>query len=255
MNDIDELLSRSVVGFEPDVDGALEETYRLGRARHRRQQGVALLVALGLFGITAAVIWTAFVPLGGSDPERSPRAGGGVFSSAPEPSNVQSHEPPPTGTQGTNIPPGFVETVVISTSRTKLVVQAPPERVRWVFDGTTCSVQAKPLNKPGGGGFGGAGCGGDAYFAADGPGGLGLLGASFNVVSGRVLPEPGVIVRVTLADGRSIDVNPSDGLWMVVVQRCGDYFNTKINKAVAISPDGQILGTQRFGPEVHPVPC
>jgi hypothetical protein len=144
---------------------------------------------------------------------------------------------------------------MVSTSRTKLVVQAPPERVRWTLDGSSCSIRGKELGQPGGGGFGGGGCGGNAFFAADGPGGLRLAGASFNIVSGRVMPEPGVIIRVTLADRRTLDVHPSNGLWMVVVQRCGDYRDTEIKKAVAISPDGQILGSQRFGPEVHPVPC
>ena len=256
MNDIDELLTRSVAGFEPNVGRALEETYRLGRTRHRLQRRVALLVAVGLCGITAGVLWTAFGPLRGSTPGGS-SSPGAVVPSTPGPSQVPPiyPEPSPTATKTTDIPPGFVEAVVVSASRTKLVVQAPPGRVRWAFDGSSCSVQGKELHSSGAAGFKAAGCGGNAYFAPFGPGGLRLAGAWFNIVSGRVLPGPRVIVRVTLADGRSTDVHPSNGLWMVVVQRCGDYPNTEIKKAVAISPDGQILGSKRFGPEVLPETC
>ncbi len=137
------------------------------------------------------------------------------------------------------LPPGFVDSTVVSSSRNRLVVEAPPEEIRWSFDGTTCSVTENPLTFSGGGGFGGI-CQGDAYLSFT-MGGLGSGGAAFTLAGGRTLPQEGVRVRVTLAKGSSALVKPMEGLWLAVVQRCGDSAGTAIDTIEAVDADGTVL--------------
>ncbi len=62
----------------------------------------------------------------------------------------------------TDMPPGFVPQIVVSSSSSKLILQAPPGIIRWTLDGGSCSVHQTWLvtpegGSPGGGGLGSAG--------------------------------------------------------------------------------------------------
>jgi hypothetical protein len=222
------VLERAVESFAPDPDQGLTRTLERARRRQRRQRAVAAVVVLVVFGGAAAGLWATFRPLPGHAPAS-------VISPKPA-----THPATPRPMRRGNIPPGFVKQVVLSSSRTTLALEAPPDVVRWTFHASTCSVAGKWLHQQGGGGFGGAGCQGDAYLSFGG-GSLGQNGALFTVMSGRTLPIAGVHVRVTLANGKTKTVKSSNGLWMVVIQRCGDYFGTEIRTIQAIGPEGKVI--------------
>ncbi|MBA3551905.1 MAG: hypothetical protein H0W27_03395 [Actinobacteria bacterium] len=138
------------------------------------------------------------------------------------------------------LPPGFVDSTVVSSSRNRLVVEAPPGKIRWSFDGTTCSVTEHPLTVSGGGGFGGGGCQGNAYLSWT-TGGVGSDEEAYTVAGGRTLPQEGVRVRVTLGNGSTAWVEPREGLWLAVIQRCGDSAGTAIDTIEAVDADGTVL--------------
>jgi hypothetical protein len=106
----------------------------------------------------------------------------------------------------TDMPPGFVPEIVVSSSSSELILQAPPGIVRWTLDGNTCSVNCTWLVIPQGGsprsgGFGGEGCPWAPHLSIGARGVLGGNGALFSVIGGRVLPPVSVWIRVELANG------------------------------------------------------
>src|SRR5215471_5072839 len=109
------------------------------------------------------------------------------------------------------MPPGFVPEIVVSSSSSKLILQAPPGIIRWALDGDSCSVDQTWLvipegGSPGGGGFGGAGCPWAPHLSIGARGTLGGNGAVFSVIGGRVLPPDNVQIRVRLANGAQMSV-------------------------------------------------
>jgi hypothetical protein len=162
-------------------------------------------------------------------------------SSLPSPARTPARQPFPD-----HIAPGFVREQVLSGSTSKLVVESPPGAIRWALDSATCTVTSKRVpgggaGLNGGGSFGGAGCGGNAYLATNGQGGMGFRIGFFSVAAGRALPVGGVRVRVILANGAQETVQPIKGLWMVVVQRCGNYRATEPRTVEALSATGNVL--------------
>jgi hypothetical protein len=146
----------------------------------------------------------------------------------------------------TDMPPGFVPQTVISSSTSKLILQAPPGIIRWALDGDSCSVDytwlsVPPGGSPASGGFGGAGCPWAPHLSIGARGRLGSNGALFSVIGGRVLPPKDVQVRVELANGAQMTVQPHDAMWLVIVQRCGDHEGTAIRSVELLAADGSLI--------------
>jgi hypothetical protein len=142
----------------------------------------------------------------------------------------------------TDMPPGFVAQTVLSSSGSKLVLHAPPGVIRWTLDGDSCRVDQTWLvipegGSPGGGGFGGAGCPWAPHLSIGARGSLGGNGADFSVIGGRVLRADNVQIRVVLANGDQMTVQPRDAMWLVIVQRCGDYEGTEITSVELLGAD------------------
>ena len=146
----------------------------------------------------------------------------------------------------TDMPPGFVAQTVLSSTGSRLVLHAPPGVIRWTLDGDSCRVDQTWLvipegGSPGGGGFGGAGCPWAPHLSIGARGSLGGNGADFSVIGGRVLPPENVQIRVELANGAQMTVRPHDAMWLVIVQRCGDYEGTAIRSVELLGADGSLI--------------
>jgi hypothetical protein len=153
----------------------------------------------------------------------------------------------------TDMPPGFVSQIVISSSASKLTLQAPPGIIRWTLDGDSCSVDhtwlvIPPGGSPGGGGFGGAGCPWAPHLSIGARGTLGSNGALFSVIGGRVLPSKDVQIRVELANGSQMTVQPHDAMWLVIVQRCGDHEGTAIRSVELLAADNSLIERKALEP-------
>ncbi|HYT79177.1 MAG TPA: hypothetical protein VEQ37_07970 [Actinomycetota bacterium] len=245
MTDTRWLAERAVGDYAPDPDEGLTQTLRRVQRRQRRQRAGAVMAALAVCGATAVGVWLAYHGTRGAVPPTSP---------SPHATSAASDTRPRIG--DTSLPAGFVPERIISSSRTRLVLQAPPGQARWTFHGNTCSVAQRWLTVQGGGGLGAAGCSlGDAYLSTNNPGSLGGNGALFSVAGGRTLPDVAVRIRVKLANGRTMTVRARHGLWLVVAQRCGDYQGTEIRSAEAIGADGRVLRKVRYQRERPPGPA
>ena len=158
----------------------------------------------------------------------------------------------------TDMAPGFVPQTVVSSSASKLILQAPPGIIRWELDGDSCSADQAWLvipqgGSPGGGGFGGAGCPWAPHLSIGARGTLGGNGALFSVIGGRVLPPTGVQIRVELANGAKMTVTPHDAMWLVIVQRCGDYEGTEIRSVELLGTDQSVIERKVLEPgEANP---
>ena len=242
MTESPNLLERAVEDYLPDLEGALAVTMRKAKRRQRRRRAYVLAVALATFAVTAIALFALLGSAGASHPAASPR-------------------PSPTETMlvigDTTMPPGFVSEIVISSTHSKLVLQAPPRVIRWTLDGVSCSVGYKWLaipegGSPAGGGGGGAACPWAPHLSLGAGGSYGSNGALFSVVGGRVLPVTGVRVRVRLANGSETSVQPRDAMWLVIVQRCGDYEGTEITSVELLGGDGSVIDKQAIEAEMAP---
>jgi hypothetical protein len=153
----------------------------------------------------------------------------------------------------TDMPPGFVPQTVLSSSASKLVLQAPPGIIRWTLDGNSCSVDHTWLvipdgGSPGGGGFGGSGCPWAPHLSIGARGTLGGNGALFSVIGGRVLPPKDVQIRVELVNGAQMVVEPHDAMWLVIVQRCGDEDGTGIRSVELLGADNSLIERKALQP-------
>jgi len=153
----------------------------------------------------------------------------------------------------TDMPAGFVAQTVLSSTESKLILHAPPGVIRWTLDGDSCKVHQTWLvipqgGSPGGGGFGGAGCPWAPHLSIGARGSLGTNGALFSVIGGRVLPPDNVQVRVELANGAQMTVQPHDAMWLVIVQRCGDYEGTEIRTVELLGPDSSLIERKLLQP-------
>jgi hypothetical protein len=74
-----------------------------------------------------------------------------------------------------------------------------------------------------------------------------VSGNFYNVISGRILPDPTVHLSVTFHDGTTLSVTPSQGLWMLVFRPHPEIYSPASPIAVvrAMASDGTILATQR----------
>jgi len=146
----------------------------------------------------------------------------------------------------TDMPAGFVAQTVLSSTDSKLILDAPPGVIRWTLDGDSCRVDQTWLvvpagGSPGGGGFGGAGCPWAPHLSIGARGSLGGNGADFSVIGGRVLPPDHVQIRVALANGAQITVQARDAGWLVIVQRCGDFEGTEIRSVELLGADSYLI--------------
>ena len=157
----------------------------------------------------------------------------------------------------TDMPPGFVTQTVLSSTASTLVLHAPPGVIRWTLDGDSCSVSQTWLvipegGSPGGGGFGGAGCPWAPHLSIGARASLGSNGAHFSVIGGRVLPPDNVQIRVELANGAQMTVQPHDAMWLVIVQRCGDYDGTEITSVELLGADDSLIERKVLEPAGNP---
>jgi hypothetical protein len=243
MSENRELLDRVLSRFAPDPDEGLARTLRRVRRRRRRRAIVAATLAIVVFGAAGVFLWSALRPAHSIAPPLSPPVTQSPSPTGPKPSPVRTRPQQP---YPHHIAPGFVQDRVISGSVDKLVVQSPPGSIRWALDSATCTVSGERVpgggaGNMGGGSFGGAGCAGNAYLGTNGQGGIGFRLGFFSVAAGRVIPVGGVQVRVILANGAQETVQPIKGLWMVVVQRCGNFWPTEPRTVEAISSTGKVL--------------
>ena len=149
----------------------------------------------------------------------------------------------------TDLPPGFVPQVVLSSSPSRLILQAPPGMILWTLDGDSGSVDytwlvIPPGGRPGGGGCGGSGCPWAPHLSIGVRGSLGSNGALFSVIGGRVLPPKGVRIRVELENSAQMTVEPNDAMWLVVVQRRGDDAGTAIRSIELLGADNSLIERQ-----------
>jgi hypothetical protein len=154
----------------------------------------------------------------------------------------------------TRMPPGFVPQNVLYSTTSKLVLQAPPRLILWTMDGESGSVDYTWLvvprgGRPGGGGCGGAGCPEAPHLSIGARGTLGGNGALFSVIGGRVMPAREVRVRVELANGAHMTVEPHDAMWLVIVQRCGDDKGTAIKSVELLGVDNCLIERKTFEPD------
>ncbi len=158
----------------------------------------------------------------------------------------------------TDMPPGFVPETVVSSSASKLILQAPPGIIGWTLDGDSCSADCTwlvipPSGSPGGGGLGSAGCPWAPHLSIGARGMLGGNGALFSVIGGRVLPPEDVQIRVELANGAEMTLEPHEAMWLVIVQRCGDYEGTAIRSVELLAANGSVIERKVLEPD-EPTP-
>jgi hypothetical protein len=224
----------------PQVDVAL--AVRNGR-RKRRWRLLALAGAPVLVvAVVGVLIATGIVTLGHG---KSSSAGA-------------SHLTPPGGLPSPSryanagrhyLPSGFIPQAFISSTASRLVLQAPRGVTRWTLQGKSCSVSYTMIKKtpwggtPGsGGGSGSAGCPWAPHLSLGASGDFYSDGVFFSVIGGKVLPASGVRVRATLADNAHMTVTPHNAMWLVIVQRCGDYSQTAIKSVELVGAHGSVIG-------------
>lgn len=69
------------------------------------------------------------------------------------------------------------------------------------------------------------------------------------MIGGRVLPPEGVQIRVELANGAQMTVEPHDAMWLVIVQRCGDYEGTAIRSVELLGTDNSVIERKAVEPD------
>jgi hypothetical protein len=169
---------------------------------------------------------------------------------SPVPSTVTGHPSPVryAGAGHRYMRPGFVSETVVFSSRSRLVLQAPPGVVRWSLNGVSCRVDYKMIKKTpwggvrgSGGGSGGAVCPWAPHLSLSAAGDQYSRGVLFTQIGGKVLPATGVRIRVRLAGGATMTVMPHHAMWLVIVQRCGGYKKTAIRSVELLSPNGSVI--------------
>lgn len=153
--------------------------------------------------------------------------------------------------------PGFIPQTVISSTASRLVLQAPRGITRWTLHGESCSVSYTMIKKTpwggiagSGGGTGAAGCPWARHLSLGASGDTYSDGVLFSVIGGKALPASGVQVRVTLADNAQMTVTPRNAMWLVIVQRCGGYHKTAIKSVELLGAHGSVIDrtVPRAGP-------
>jgi hypothetical protein len=72
------------------------------------------------------------------------------------------------------------------------------------------------------------------------------------VIGGRVLPPDNVQIRVELANGAQMTVQPHDAMWLVIVQRCGDYQGTEIRSVELLGAGNSLIERKVLEPAEPP---
>jgi hypothetical protein len=96
--------------------------------------------------------------------------------------------------------------------------------------------------------LGGAGCPWAPHLSIGARGTLGGNGALFSVIGGRVLPPEDVQIHAELVNGAEMTVEPHDAMWLVIVQRCGDYEGTAIRTVELLAADGSVIERKDLAP-------
>lgn len=253
MSETKGLLERAVEGYAPEPETALAETMRRARRRQRRRRASGLGGALVAVAVAVSTLVLFLGPGGAHRPASSP---------TPRPNQAASSTTPnPTERRATDIPPGFAAQKAVTSSPSKLVLEAPVGTIRWTLNGVSCSVDFRWLVVPAGGNLAGGGgrgaaCPRTAHLSVwvNNSFGGGGNRAFLSVVGGHVHPATGVQVRVTLADGSKISIQPRDSLWLAVVQRCGDYQGTQITSVELRDKRGSVIDETAIEPEPTPPP-
>jgi hypothetical protein len=243
----------------PQVDVAQARQDGRRKLRWRR---AALIGAPVVAVVVAAVLASGLVSLGpdGQRPGRPSPAGQSPArppSTSPSPSagTGRPTQPRYAGAGHHYLRPGFVSEALVSSSRTKLVLQAPPSVTRWTLDGTSCSVHYTMIKKtpwggiPGsGGGSGAAGCPFAPHLSVGAHDDSYSDGVYFSVLGGKANPATGVRVRVTLANGAQTIITPDHAMWLVIVQRCGAYNKTAFKSVALLDARGAVIAQQAVQP-------
>jgi hypothetical protein len=229
------------------VDVAL--AVRNGRKKRRWRLAALAGSPVVAIAVIAVVIATGIVPLGAGK-----SSGDSASHPAPLPPGVTVVTGLPSPARYANagrhyLRPGFIPQVPISSTASRLVLQAPRGITRWTLQGESCSVSYTMIKKtpwggiPGsGGGSGAAGCPWAPHLSLGAGGDFYSDGVYFTVIGGKALPARGVGVRVTLADNAQMTVTPRNAMWLVIVQRCGAYNKTAIKSVELIGAHGSIIG-------------
>lgn len=146
--------------------------------------------------------------------------------------------------------PGFVSERIASSSSRRLVIDAPPGRMRWTLR-ANCSMSESWLVVPKGQSPGGVGMVGSCFPRRHLPTttwDVAVNGSLFSVVAGHAVPGRHVRVRVTLRNGRRTVVEPEHGMWLVIVQRCGAYKASEIRSVELVRADGSVIAREVLGP-------
>lgn len=249
-NQLHALLERLADSDPPPSRVGVDQIIRAARRRRWRLVGWAAVPALALIAAAMLLATSALnlSPSNRTDHHATRRSHPGPVSA----SHPIGWVPPGRYANAGKryLRPGFVQQRLISSSAAKLVTQAPLGVARWTLEGRSCSVSYTMIkktpwgNRGTGAGAGAAGCPWAPHLSLGARADLYSHGVLFSVIGGKVLPETGIRVRVTLADNAEMTVTPQHAMWLVIVQRCGGYDQTAIRSVEAINSGGSIIARQ-----------
>jgi RNA polymerase sigma-70 factor (sigma-E family) len=264
------LLKRLAETEQPPSRVDIAQARRDGRKKLRWRVAVIGAPVVAVVA-TVAVIAAGVVsfgpssPSGGSKPTGQSSAQPSLASPRPSVATGQPTQPRYVGSGHKYLRPGFVHELLVSSSLTRLVLQAPPGVARWTLSGVSCSFRYTMIKKtpwggiPGSGaGAGAAGCPWAPHLSLGATGEDYSRGVDFSVIGGTALPTTGVQVRVTLADGTTMTVTPHHAMWLVIVQRCGAYDKTAIKSVELLGAHGSVIARKALTPGAAPLrapPC
>jgi hypothetical protein len=213
----------------------------LPRGDHARRVvtiAVAIAVAAGGIGLARGLLFPSRASAPGATPPNE------------TPSSEPTEDPGGPASRATRYE--FVTIRVVSSTRDRLVLEGPIGLARWTLN-ANCDVTGFSIRLGRNtGGFGGSGCGGDAYLGSGGAGGLAVDETFYQVVVGQAIPQKGYRVRVVLGDGRSVEVTPLEGLWMVVLGPAEDVLGGVPDeeswpaRAELLDAGGNVISTQEY---------
>ncbi len=265
------LLERLAESEQPRPRVDIAQARRAGRAKLRWRlvaiigAPVVVVVAIAMAAAEAISFGPGSQTGGSSSPAGQSSARPTAASPRPSAGSGQTTPPRYAGAGHKYLPPGFVHELLVSSSPSRLVLQAPPGVARWTLNGVSCSFAYKMIKKtpwggiPGSGaGSGAAGCPWAPHLSVGASGEDYARGVDFSVIGGKALPTTGVQVRVMLASGATMTVTPHHAMWLVIVQRCGAYNKTAIKSVELLGAHGTVIARKMLQSAPTPVgrpPC